>query len=188
VSGAELVDHVVRIVIRGLQAGKAVEIDPLGTFYPDPVSGLRFEGRRAPSVFLAYVAEDRPQVVRIHEALLAAGFFPWMDTAKLLPGQNWPRAIEGAIEAADFFVACFSENAVTKRGGFQSEIRYALDCARRNPLDDIFIVPVRLSPCRVPRTIQRELQYVDLFPDWQFGIRRVVTMMRRELERRAQAA
>jgi len=38
-------------------------------------------------------------------------------------------------------------------GGFQAEIRYALDCARRIPLDEIFVVPVRLDACRVPRSI-----------------------------------
>ena len=89
-----------------------------------------------------------------------------MDVRKLLAGQNWPRAIEAAIESSDFFVACFSGKSVRKKGGFQSEIRYALDCARQVPLDEIYIVPVRLDDCAVPRTIQHELQYIDLFPDW----------------------
>jgi hypothetical protein len=107
-----------------------------------------------------------------------------MDVLRLLPGQNWPRAIETAIEASGFFIACFSENSVNKRGGFQAEIRYALDCARRIPLDEIFIVPVRLDDCRVPRPIQRELQYLDLFPDWPRGRRRLTGLLRREAARR----
>ena len=178
--------HVAQIVLRGLAAGKIVEIDRLGVFFPDAEHGFRFEVRNTPQVFLAYVHEDRQAVERLYEALELAGFSPWMDKGKLLPGQNWPRAIEGAIEASDFFIACFSENSVNKRGGFQAEIRYALDCARRMPLDQIFVVPVRLNACRVPRSIQRELQYVDLFPDWNSGARRVVAMMRREVERRAE--
>ena len=64
-----------------------------------------------------------------------------MDEHKLLPGQNWPRAIESAIETSDFFLACYSANSVNKKGGFQAEIRYALDCARQIPLEEIFIVP-----------------------------------------------
>jgi hypothetical protein len=107
-----------------------------------------------------------------------------MDVRKLLPGQNWPRAIEGAIEAADFFVACFSQKSVFKKGGFQAEIRYALTCARQVPLDEVFILPVRLDGCRVPRAIQREYQYVDLFPDWARGLRRLLATMRKDLERR----
>jgi hypothetical protein len=45
---------------------------------------------------------------------------------------------------------------------------------------------VRLNRCPVPRSIQRELQYVDLFPDWGEGIGRLVTMLRREVARRVQ--
>ena len=48
------------------------------------------------------------------------------------------------------------------------------------PLDDIFIVPVRLDDCRVPRSIQKEFQYIDLFPDWARGLWRLLRMMRRE--------
>jgi hypothetical protein len=73
---------------------------------------------------------------------------------------------------------------VRKKGGFQAEIRYALACAREVPLDEIFMVPVRLDGCRVPRAIQREYQYVDLFPDWTRGLRRLLTTIRKEVERR----
>jgi hypothetical protein len=176
-----------QVVLQGLAAGKVVEIDGLGVFYPDAERGCRFEPSGLPQVFIAYVKEDTKEVERLSEALETAGFNPWTDARKLLPGQNWPRAIESAIETSDFFVACFSENSVNKTGGFQSEIRYALDCARRVPLDEIFVVPVRLDGCRVPRSIQREYQYIDLFPDWARGIRRLSTMMRRELAWRGRA-
>ena len=178
-------EQVAQVVIRGLAAGHAVEIDGLGVFHPDADRVFRFEPRREPRVFVAYVEEDRPHALHLYDALEAAGFAPWMDVRKLLPGQNWPRAIEGAIEASDFFLACFSENSVRKKGGFQAEIRYALDCARQVPLDEIFIVPVRLDGCRVPRAIQREYQYVDLFPDWNRGLRRLLVTMRKEVARRA---
>jgi hypothetical protein len=172
-SAAELA----QIVIRRLARGKAVEVDGLGVFYPDAELGVRFEPRSA-QIFLAYVKEDQPLVERLYDALEAEGFSPWMDARKLLPGQNWPRAIERAIETSDFFVGCFSNNSVSKRGGFPSEIRYALDCARHMPLDEIFVIPVRLDACRVPRTIQRELQYIDLFPVWESGLRRLISMIR----------
>jgi hypothetical protein len=167
------------VIIEGLAAGQKVEIDGLGTFYPDPTLGFRFEPRRQPQVFLAYVTEDALLARRLYEALEDQGFSVWMDTRKLLPGQNWPRAIENAIETADFFVACFSSNSVNKRGGFQAEVRYALDCARRMPLDDVFVTPVRLNECRVPRSIQRELQYIDLFPDWQSGVQKLSQALKR---------
>jgi hypothetical protein len=162
-------EHLAQVVIGGLAAGEAVEIDGLGVFYPDRARGFRFEPRTLAQVFIAYACEDRRPAEKLCAELAAADFSPWMDAARLLPGQNWPRAIEAAIESSGFFVACFSENSVNKRGGFQVEIRYALDCARRVPLDDIFVIPVRLDDCRLPRSIQRELHYVDLFPDWSRG-------------------
>jgi hypothetical protein len=154
-----------------------VEIDGLGVFYPDVEQGCRFEAR-PPQVFIAYVKEDQLQAERLCRALETEGFSPWIDVRRLLPGQNWPRGIENAIETSDFFIACFSSRSVNKRGGFQAEIRYALDCARRLPLDDIFVVPVRLDSCRVPRSIQRELQFVDLFPDWNRGVEKLLSMLR----------
>ena len=181
----QVAQQVAQIVIRGLAAGKVVEIDGLGSFLPDAVHGFRFEPRQLPQVFVAYGKEDVAIVRGVCDALEAVGFNPWMDERKLLPGQNWPRAIESAIETSDFFLACYSENSVNKKGGFQAEIRYALDCARQVPLEEIFIVPVRLTPCRVPRSIQRELQYVDLFPDWADGLTRLVAMLRHEVARRA---
>lgn len=179
-------DHLAQVVIRGLEAGEPVEIEHLGVFYPDPVCSFRFEPRLEPHVFLAYVKEDQEPAERLYDALAAEGMRPWMDVRNLLPGQNWPRAIERAIECSDFFVPCFSRHSVNKWGGFQSEIRYALDCARRVPLDDIFIVPVRLDDCRVPRSIQKELQYIDLFPDTQRGLGRLLRLIR--LEKRCRLA
>ena len=177
-------EQLAQIVMRGLAAGESVEIDGLGVFHADAHRVFRFEPGK-PKVFLAYVLEDRTMAELLAGELEAAGYAPWIDLRKLLPGQNWPRAIECAIETSAFFVACFSAHSVAKKGGFQAEIRYALDCARQVPLDDIFIVPLRLDGCPVPRSIQREFQYVDLFPDWPSGIRRLLAMMRRELDRRA---
>jgi len=172
-------DQIADVVLAGLTEGKAVEIDSLGIFYPDQATGFRFEPMCRPRVFLAYVVEDAEIVGRLCDALTAMGYNAWMDSRKLLPGQNLPRAIESAIQTADYFVACFSTRSVKKRGGFQAEIRYALDCAKRLPLDDIFVIPVRLDDCGVPRSIQREIQYINLFPDWRKGLRRLAQAMKR---------
>jgi len=45
--------------------------------------------------------------------------------------------------------------------------------------DEIFLVPVRLDHCRVPRAVQREMHWVDLFPDRVRGVARLAAMMRR---------
>ncbi|MGA2739367.1 MAG: toll/interleukin-1 receptor domain-containing protein [Bryobacteraceae bacterium] len=173
------------LVRQCLTEGASVEIDGLGTFIPDAQDGFRFQPRNRPRVFVAYVKEDADAAERLYENLETCGFDPWLDRRKLLPGQNWPRSIEEAINTSDFFIACFSHRAVKKKGGFQAELRFALECTQRIPLDEIFLIPARLDACCVPMRIQRETQYIDLFPDWDRGFRHMVTAMRRQWHRHA---
>ena len=160
--------------------GGHVEVEGLGRFEPGKDSGFQFFSETKPRVFIAYVEEDQERVSHLYDALEAHGFQPWMDKRKLLPGQNWPRAIEAAIQTSDFFVACFSKRAACKRGSFHSELRFALECAARVPLDEIFLIPVRLEACVVPARISAQTQYVDLFPDWGAGMRKIRRVMRQQ--------
>lgn len=173
-------EQVARIVRRCLERGGSVEIDGLGSFRPQPSGGFRFLPQTRRRVFLAYVVEDAAAVDRLCAGLIAHGFDAWLDRRKLLPGQNWPRSIDHAISVSDYFVACFSQRAVDKRGSFQSELRYALDCARRTPLEEVFFIPVRLEECSLPARITREFQYVDMFPDWGKGMRRILSVLRKQ--------
>ena len=160
-----------------------IEIDGLGSFELDD-DRVIFQPNDRPRVFLAYAREDRAQVKKLYRALQSSGFEPWMDEEKLLPGQNWPRAIERSIELADFFVICFSRRSVAKRSYFHSELRYALDVAACVPLDEIFLVPVRLSDCHVPLQIARYTQYIDLFPEWDVGLNALTLMMKGQAAKR----
>jgi len=175
-----------RIVRDALRRGVTVEIDGLGTFIPAQ-DGARFIAQEKPRIFIAYAEEDLPAVRKLYRALARKGLRPWLDKNDLLPGQNWPRSIDTAIESADYFIACFSKNAIAKRGAFHSELRYALDCAVRVPLDEIFLVPVRLDACRVPEKVASQIQYVDLFPDWDSGIQRVLDVIRGQERRRGKS-
>ena len=171
-----------RIIKDCLDSGSTIEMDGLGTLIPKLDGQFEFLAENRPKVFLAYVEEDLLKVRKLADELQALGFNPWMDKQKLLPGQNWPRSIQLAIEVSDFFVPCFSQRSTYKRGTFQCELRYALDCAAEVPLDETFIVPVRLQACEVPKRISDHLQYVDLYPDWQRGLKRVVTSMRKQVK------
>ncbi len=137
------------LIARCLREGSTIEIDGLGKFELQN-DDVVFKPSNRIRVFLAYAQEDRRMVQTLYDELQNAGFEPWMDVAKLLPGQNWPRAIQRAIEVSDFVLINFSHRSVEKRGHFQAELRYALDLAKRVPLEDIFLVPVRLSECEVP--------------------------------------
>jgi hypothetical protein len=172
-----------QLIQRSLQRSSAVEIDGLGVFARDESGDISFQHSNSTRIFIAYAVEDRPHAERLFNELTAHGFAAWLDRRKLLPGQNWPRRIEDAIASSDFFIACFSGRSVKKRGGFQTEVRHALDCANRIPLDDVFLIPVRLDECRIPTRIQREMQYVDLFPDWDAGFEMVLRIIERQNRR-----
>jgi hypothetical protein len=166
------------IVRKSLEAGQTVEIEGLGRFR-SAAEGYLFDPETEPTVFVAYALEDLESARRLSEALRAAGCSPWLDKDRLMPGQNWTQSIERAIAGADAFVACFSARSIAKRGMFQSELRHALECAGKRPLDDVFFLPVRLERCAVPQRIADQMQYVDLFPDWERGVRRLVRSIRR---------
>lgn len=173
-----LARRIVRIVREALANGREVEIDGLGTFQRTRTEAVRFVPQTKPRVFIAYVEEDLRAAKTLYRAFEQHGFLPWLDKKQLMPGQNWPRAIETAIQTSDYFVACFSRRASSKRGSFQSELRYALACAARVPLDEIFFIPIRLDACAIPARISRRIHYVDLFPDWETGVKRVIAVMK----------
>jgi hypothetical protein len=170
--------RIFEIVRKSLEAGQAVEIEGLGRFHSTP-QGYRFDPETQSSVFLAYAVEDLPIVRRLAEALRAAGCSPWLDKDRLMPGQQWIPSINRAIADADAFVACFSLKSISKRGQFQSELRHALECAKKRPLDEVFVLPVRLERCTVPERIADQVQYVDLFPDWERGVKRLIRSIRK---------
>ncbi len=160
-----------------LRDGAPVEIDGLGSFKLNGSNQVTFEPNGRIQVFLAYAEEDRSEVRRLFSALQKAGFEPWMDQERLLPGQNWPLAIERAIDLSEFFIGCFSSRSSAKRGYFQCELEYALGVASRIPAEETFFVPVRLDECELPRQIARKVQYVDLFPDWEHGVGKLLHAM-----------
>jgi len=174
-TGAE---QILTIVRRALDRGQTVEIDGLGTFRSTR-TGYELIAKRRPLVFIAYAEEDLALARRLSEGIAAAGCAPWLNKDKLLPGQDWPRAIRRAIEISDAFVACFSPRSIAKRGQFQNELRRALDCAKLRPLEWTFLVPVRFEACTVPRRIAEQVQYVDLFPDWEAGMKRIVRALKK---------
>jgi len=87
-----------RLVDRCLREGASIEIDGMGSFRLNTEERVVFEPSSRGRIFLAYAEEDRAEVRKLYSALQRAGFEPWMDQEKLLPGQNWPRAIDRAID------------------------------------------------------------------------------------------
>ena len=57
-----------------------------------------------------------------------------------------------------------SNNSVTKEGYIQRELSYVVKKAEEKPEGTIFLIPLRLEICSIPRRLS-QWQYVDYFPD-----------------------
>jgi formylglycine-generating enzyme required for sulfatase activity len=126
-------------------------------------------------VFLCHASGDKPAVRKLYHRLRGAGFDPWLDEEKLLPGQEWQLEIPKAVRSSDVVVICLSRRAVTKAGYVQKEIRYALDLADEQPEGTIFLIPLRLEECDVPQRLRR-WQWEDLFHEE--GYERLLSALR----------
>ena len=180
------IEELGHLIEHALERAPTLEIDGLGVFHRTATGEISFERARSPRVFIAYASEDRWAAEKLFDGFTEHGYTAWMDRRSLLPGQNWPERIEEAILSSDFFIACFSRRSVKKRGEFQAELHYALDCASSVPLDDVFLIPVRLDNCKLPARIERETQAADLFPDWDAGFQKVIELIERQIRRSAE--
>ena len=148
----------------------ALHLDGLGVLRLRENGEFQFEPKSGPGVFIGYASEDATLAKRLSRQLRAAGLRPWLDREQLLPGQNWPRAIDRAIQSADFAIQCFSTHSVARRGYFHKELRLVLDSASRVPFEEVYLLPIRFEKCHVPDRVTSQYQYVDLFPNWNSGV------------------
>jgi CheY-like chemotaxis protein len=120
------------------------------------------ETHDAKRAFLSYSRSDATQAHELFTRLVGDWVSCWYDQDVLLPGQDWQREVRLAIQRSRFFLACLSDGSVHGAGYRHSELRYALEVATTKPEDQVFLVPVRLEPCRVPDALAH-LHAVDLF-------------------------
>ena len=132
---------------------------------------------RKPKAFVSYARNDHQAAVRLTEELRTAGADPWLDTEKLIPGQNWKDAVHRAMEEADFFVALISKESVAKAGYVQKELKDALEILDRLPPSRIYVIPTRLDDSIPAYKILHDIHWVDLFPTWEIGFRRLALAM-----------
>ena len=125
---------------------------------------MPIRNKKAGKIFLSYAREDEQAVRALSIKLSEAGFDTWMDTKDLLPGQLWEQAVSEAIRKASLFIACLSRNSVNKRGFLQREIKMALDLWQEKLDEDIYLIPVRLEDCKVPRSLNK-FNWVNLYED-----------------------
>lgn len=130
----------------------------LQSFFGD----VEIPSRRTLRVFLCHATNDKPSVRKLYNRLNNDNVDPWLDEEKLLPGQDWQIEIPQAVRNSDIVIVCLSHHSINKIGYVQKEIVVALDVADEQPEGAIYLIPVRLEKCEVPKRLRR-WQWVDLF-------------------------
>ena len=116
-------------------------------------------------VFLCHASQDKPVARDLYQRLSAEPWIdPWLDEERLLPGQDWNLEIEKAVESSDAVIVCVSKTSVSKEGYVQKELRKVLDIALEKLEGAIFVLPVKLEDCELPRQL-RDRQALNYFPD-----------------------
>ena len=109
--------------------------------------------------FLSHAKEDAGFVRDLASRLLQDGVLAWFDEKELLPGDDWKRKIDDAIERSDFVLVFLSSASVAKTGYFQRELKYALDQHQLRPEGSRYIIPIIIDKCEVPRSL-REIHWL----------------------------
>jgi hypothetical protein len=126
------------------------------------------------SVFLSYAHEDEDLARRLYNDLKQRNVDVWMDKESLVGGEEFDIAIRKAIESCRFFLLILSKVSVTKSGYVNKEIRKAIDVFNEFPEGKRFILPIRKNECESSYEQLRRLQWVDLFPEYEKGLERLL--------------
>lgn len=123
--------------------------------------------QRKLEVFLCHASQDKPIVQKLYYKLIAEGWIhPWLDAKELLPGQDWQTEIKIAVEKADNVIIFLSNMSINKDGFIQKELRLAKDIAMEKTEGSIFLIPLRLENCEVPRSLH-DYHWADYFGENQ---------------------
>lgn len=129
------------------------------------------------TVFISYAREDARYAERLYMDLRKAGVDAWLDTKRLLPGQDWRAEIRRVIHEAAFFIAITSANSLNKRGFVQSEMRRALRTLDEVPAGQSFVIQVRLDETVPQEEVLQSLSWIDLFPNYERGLERILAAL-----------
>lgn len=121
----------------------------LGTF---PISNAVLKATMT-MVFVSYAKEDEDAVTKVVKELGRYCIVPWFDKFLLLPGDEWERRIEEAIEKCDYFLLFLSAGTIRRNGYKNREFRLAENEASRRSPGTRFIVPILLDDCEPPREL-----------------------------------
>lgn len=134
--------------------------------------------------FISYMRQDQDLVDRLYRSLREAEVHVWLDRDSIAPGEYWNTSLRTAITRGSFFIACFSD-AYYKRPETYMREEVALAASVLSAgRDSSWFLPIRLTNVEIPdlpigrHGTLRNIQWLDLFDDWDDGIRRLIAAIR----------
>jgi hypothetical protein len=106
-------------------------------------------------LFISYSRINLPFIYKIDSLFSDLGISVWFDKKSLLPGQKWENVIEDQIKNSKIFLTFISQKGMDKRGYFHVEQNLATQAALRIPPEQLFILPVTLGECSVPKQFRQ---------------------------------
>jgi formylglycine-generating enzyme required for sulfatase activity len=124
-------------------------------------------------IFICFSSKDDAVARAVVQFLEAQGLKCWISLRDILPGENYQESIVLALEQAKIIVFLFS-----KSSNASAEIKKELSLAERLKKP---VFPLRLSPIMPRGALRYELatrQWIDIFPDRQQALRKLVETIR----------
>jgi hypothetical protein len=135
---------------------------------PDPIP-TTIKTKDKLQVLLCHASADKPAVSALYNRLVNYIWIrAWLDAEDLIAGQDWQLEIPKAVRQSDVVLVCLSVNSINKAGYVQKEIKYALDVADEKPEGAIYLIPLRLEDCIVPKRLGKP-HWVDYFKEDGFA-------------------
>ncbi len=97
-------------------------------------------------IFMCHQKDDEPKIKEIINTLSRYDINCWVDYKDLLGGERWSDKIEREIQNTDAILIFISEKASFKSGYYHKEISFALDQIGYFPPNQIFIIPILMTP------------------------------------------
>ena len=127
-------------------------------------------------IFICFSSKDEAIARIVVEFLEAHGLTCWISARDVPPGQNYQETIVHALEKAQGIVFLFSEQS-SQSGEIKKELSIGGSM-------NIPVFPVRLSPITPTGALRYELatrQWIDIFPDRERALRKLVETIQKVL-------
>ena len=134
-------------------------------------------------IFICFSSKDEAVARGVVAFLEEAGLQCWISSRDVPPGHNYQETIVHALEAARGIVFLFSESS-SKSGEIKKEL--SIGGSINTP-----VFPLRLSPITPTGALRYELatrQWIDIFPDREQALSRLVETIRQVLDASAEEA